>query len=88
MVLLHRFENSSIPLLDTLASTSFAIYFIHPFLLWGIQLVLNRRYPFLIQIQGPVLWLVMTPAVILVSMGIAKGIRCIFKSYSRSIIGW
>lgn len=88
MVLLHRFENSSIPLLDTLASASFAIYFIHPFVLWGVQLVLSRRYFFLEQIKGPVLWVIMTPAVILVSMVVAKGIRRIFKSHSRSIIGW
>lgn len=87
-VLLNRLENKTIPFLGTLASASFAIYFIHPYLLWGVQLILDRRYPLLLQLQGPALWLVMTPVVLLVSLGIALGVRRVFKSYSRVVIGW
>jgi surface polysaccharide O-acyltransferase-like enzyme len=87
-VLLNRLENKTIPFLGTLASASFAIYFIHPYLLWGVQLLLDRRYPLLLQLQGPALWLVMTPVVLLVSLGIALGVRSVFKSYSRLVIGW
>ncbi|MGW8161665.1 MAG: acyltransferase family protein [Desulfobulbales bacterium] len=88
VVLLNRFEKTPIPLLDNLASASFAIYFIHPYVLWIVQMMLNRRYPLVEQIKGPVLWLIMTPAVVLISMIMAKGVRNIFKSHSRSIIGW
>lgn len=88
MVFLNRFEKTIIPFLDKLASASFAIYFIHPYVLWGVQLLLNKRYPLLIQTQGPLLWLLMTPAVILTSLGIATVVRYLFKSRSRSIIGW
>lgn len=88
MVLFHRMENKTIPFLDTVASASFAIYFIHPYLLWGVQLILNRKYPLLTQLQGPILWLMMTPVILLVSLGIARGVRAVFKSYSRIIIGW
>jgi hypothetical protein len=38
--------------------------------------------------QGPVLWLVMTPAVLLFSMGIGKVIRHLLKTRSRYVIGW
>lgn len=88
MVWLNRFENILIPLLNTLASASFAIYFIHPYILWAVQLVLNKRYPALVLLQGPGLWVVMTVVVITISLVIAKGIRLIFPSYSRLIIGW
>lgn len=88
MVLLHRYEHISIPTLDKLAAASFAIYFIHPYVLWGVQLVLNRKHPLLESIHGPVLWLVMTMAVVLVSMAIAMVVRRLGGPYSRMIIGW
>ena len=88
MVLLHRYEHVVIPALDTLAAASFAIYFIHPYVLWGVQLVLNRKHPLLESIHGPVQWLVMTVAVVLVSMAIAMVVRRLCGSYSRMVIGW
>lgn len=88
MALLNRMERYSMSILDTLASASFAIFFIHPYLLWGVQVIMNQNIPFLMEINGPVLWLSMTLLVILVSIGLARCIRYVFKSYSRMIIGW
>lgn len=89
MVVLNRFEKVSVSALETLAAASFAIYFIHPHLLMWMQiLLLNKGYQVVRMMSGPFLWLVMTSGIILLSIGIALVIRRVFRSHSRSLIGW
>ncbi len=88
MILLHRYEERESWVLDRLASTSFAIYFLHPWVLWGAQLVFNQRLAVIESMRGPVLWLVMTPLVVVLSMALAEGIRYLFRDHSRSVIGY
>lgn len=88
MVFLHRFEDRSSPLLGLLASTSFAVFFLHAQILWGAAAALRQLgYP-AVSSQGPYLWMVMTPVVILVSVGLAKLVRLVFKERSILLIGW
>jgi len=42
---LQRFEHRTLPILERLAAGSFAIYFIHPCVLKGVQLIIDRQYP-------------------------------------------
>lgn len=88
MVFLHRFEDQPSPALALLASTSFGVFFIHPYLLSGMKLSLGQLgYPAMTN-QGPLLWIAMTALVTLVSVGLAKSVRGAFKEHSVLLIGY
>ncbi len=88
MSILDRYENANISSMKKTAETSFAIYFIHPFLINAIasiakKLNLNLSY------QGNFFTLVLaTFLVVVISMAIAYGIKAILKKNSRYLIGW
>ncbi len=86
MSLLDNYEDKDITAMKKTAETSFAIYFIHPFLLKPLtRLVKSWELGF----QGNVFTLaIATLAVVIISMAIAHVLKFIFKRNSRYIIGW
>ena len=88
MVLLHRFEDRPNPTLGLLASASFPIFFLHPWVIWGAEAALNSLGSPVATGQGPLLWLVMTPAVVLISLGMALVVRHVFTQQIGRLIGW
>ena len=86
MSVLDNYENADIAAMKKTAETSFAIYFIHPFLLDPLTLfVRNLNLGF----QGNVFTLgLATFLVIVVAMAIAHLFKFVLKRNSRYIIGW
>jgi len=84
MVWLNKYERVNNKAIHMLASTSFAIYFLHPHILFVLH-----RMPFDLFAAGS--WLVFTlfvAALILLCMGLAKATRKIVPRYSRYLIGY
>lgn len=75
-----------IPLLRLLADASFAIYFIHPWVL--IALVGYKWLPNVEHMSGLVQFIITFPLTILISMTLAYVIKRCAGQYSRSLTGW
>jgi len=86
MSILDNFEDTDITSIKKTAETSFAIYFIHPFLLKPLtRLVRSWDSNF----QGNLFTLILaTLAVVTLSMAIAYLVKLVFKRNSRYLIGW
>ncbi len=84
MLFLHRCEHVDCPLLRILASSSFAIYFLHGWFIFIISLF-QRHYR---DVYGPHLLLVLTPLVMAASYWLARLVRTRFPRHSRLLIGW
>jgi surface polysaccharide O-acyltransferase-like enzyme len=83
---LHKAENKSIPALKILASTSFAVYFIHPWVLKALD-----KTPLVSSIEflpGMLIWLILIPIVFFISLLITYSIKFLLKEKSRYLIGW
>ena len=86
MSLLDNWENKDIATMKKTAETSFAIYFIHPFLLKPITRFIRSLE---LGIQGNFFTLVVaTFLVVVTAMAIAYTLKFIFRRNSRYIIGW
>ena len=86
MVWLHRFEHVSSKYINTLASTSFAIYFIHSFFMHFTRSVTAKLS---IEFQSPWLWYpIVTLSVIAACILIARCAKRFIPNYSRYIIGY
>ena len=84
--ILNRYEESEIGVLKQTAATSFAVYFIHPLLIYLGFFISNRLN---LQFQGNFLILILTSFLVLTaSMAIAFTVKAIFKKNSRYLIGW
>lgn len=83
---LDHYEQTDIKSMKKTAETSFAIYFIHPFLINPlIRLTKNLNWEF----QGNLLTLLIaTLAMVTISMAIAHIVKIILKKNSRYVIGW
>ncbi len=83
---LDHYEDADIKSMKKTAETSFAIYFIHPFLINPlIRLTKNLNWEF----QGNLLTLLIaTLAMVTISMAIAQIFKIILKKNSRYVIGW
>ena len=84
--ILDKYENTEFSILNKVAETSFAIYFLHPFLLnavFSLFTTLNLNY------QGNFLtWILVAFTTVITSMAIAVGIKAVLKKQSRYLIGW
>jgi surface polysaccharide O-acyltransferase-like enzyme len=85
MVLLHRFEDRSWKLLGLLASSSFAIYFLHAWVLAVAYDIKDGR-----ETGAPafLVWPVATALVTALSIGAALVARRILGKRSRMVVGW
>jgi surface polysaccharide O-acyltransferase-like enzyme len=84
--LLQQLETKSIPVLKHLANTSFAIYFLHT---WVLHI--TDHYPIFDlfpAIPQVFIWLIMTCSVIIICMTIAFLIKKVMGNASRQLIGW
>ena len=75
-----------IPALMLLADASFAIYFIHPWVL--IALVGYKWLPYIEEMSGLVQFVVTFPLTIIISLAMAYLIKRVAGHYSRSLTGW
>ncbi|MGD1895399.1 MAG: acyltransferase [Phormidesmis sp.] len=86
MVWLHRFEAVNARLLNLIAATSFAIYFLHMWMLKGLSRVVVRLD--VSAISPWFLYLVLVAVTVLLSVGIALTLKKILHKNSRYIIGY
>lgn len=85
MSILNIYENTDITLFKKTAETSFAIYFIHPFLINGLISIASRLN---IDYEGNIFILLLSTGIItLISIAIAIIFKLIFKKNSRYFIG-
>ncbi|MEM8673683.1 MAG: acyltransferase [Cyanobacteria bacterium P01_G01_bin.67] len=84
--ILNAYESADLSGLKKIAETSFAVYFIHPFLVNAlISLTSKLDWKF----QGNILTLALATLIVtLISLAIAYGIKAVFKQKSRYLIGW
>ena len=86
MSILDIYENTNFKLVNKVAEISFAIYFIHPFVvtsLYSISTRLNLNY------QGNFIsWILTGLLVLTISAAIAFAIKAVLKKNSRYLIGW
>jgi len=88
-VWLHKYEGFNNKYISTLASTSFTVFFLHPFVLWGISkmksssiiVFLSSHYPWLLLFLS-------TLIVIFICVAIAISVKRFFPKYSRYLIGY
>ncbi|MEL7006718.1 MAG: acyltransferase family protein [Bacteroidota bacterium] len=84
--ILDKYEHTEFSILNKVADTSFAIYFLHPFLLnavFSLFTTLNLNY------EGNFLiWIFVAFTTVITSMAIAIGIKAVLKKRSRYLIGW
>jgi surface polysaccharide O-acyltransferase-like enzyme len=85
MVFLQRFEHARLSMLQLMASGSFAIYFLHPWVLYFIEPVL-AAHP--VNLPGGMKWLLLTLLVTVTSLLLASIIKQLAGSRSRYLIGW
>lgn len=90
MILLARFETFHSKMIHTLASTSFAIFFLHPFVIWWIVKGLHQYFNIdqYVVFNSWIIYIFMVAAVILLCVIIAKMVRKMIPHYSRFIIGY
>lgn len=86
MSILDCYENTDLGIVKKTAETSFAIYFIHPFLINFFMAVFSKLD---FDYQGNIIILILaTITVTMISMAIALSLKAIFKKNSRYLIGW
>ena len=86
IAVLENWENTEIKSLKKTAETSFAIYFIHPFLIRPLTR-LSRNLGF--EFQGNLLTLLIaTFLMVVIAIAIAQTLKLILKKKSRYLIGW
>lgn len=84
MIYLHRFELLKSKYLHLLAASSFAVYFLHPFIIWIIKAV-SHQY---LKINSWVLFLALVILVILLNVFIAEVTKKMLPKHSRFLIGY
>jgi peptidoglycan/LPS O-acetylase OafA/YrhL len=87
MIYLHRFENRHVPLLSALAQASFAIFFVHCWIILALIPVLQPLYKAvpLHPLPGLVLNVLL---VLFLSYLLAASIKRLFPNTSKMLIGW
>lgn len=83
---LQKFDNKNISYLKYIASASFAIYFIHPWILYFFEyLSIFKRLNFLPGLLG---FAVTLSSTMVLSLAIASLFKWAFPNKSRFVIGW
>jgi len=87
MVWLHRFEHVKSNFINSLANTSFAIYFLHVYFL-NLLLTLKNYFNISFESYSLLLYFVIITFVIGISMLVAIGINKLLPNYSFILIGY
>ena len=95
LIFLHRFEGTQSKILDIIASTSFAIFFIHGYLKYSGMKVMSaigiQNLSNLALFEGSSQWIVLIVAVLVITtlcILMALMIKKILPKYSRYLIGY
>jgi len=88
MVFLARFEHVKNSLVQTLASTSFAIFFLHPIFMKATKFSLNKLLGLQISVDSWTIYFIYTFLVILICVLFTKLIKFLIPNKSRYIIGY
>ena len=88
MVFLNRFEKTNFLILDKLAAASFSIYFLHPFVVDFALKYMRRINPLLYPMPASLRVWVHTFVLVFLCVFVAKGIKNLFPTKSRMLIGW
>ena len=86
MSILQKINTKEIPILKYLASVSFALYFIHPWLIYLLGPI--ARIEYISHLSGIIIVPIKTTLVVCTSLIILKCCKKILGSKSRYIIGW
>lgn len=86
MSILQNFSQKEFPLLKYLASISFAIYFLHPWVLWALGPV--SRIAFISSLPVMVTYIARVVLTVLICLFIARITKLILGAKSRHLIGW
>jgi peptidoglycan/LPS O-acetylase OafA/YrhL len=86
MIFLNRFENISNKFTHILASTSFTIFFIHPYLLWQLGGIFSSSKWG--NSNSWIFFICIVAVMILSCIAIALLVKKIIPKYSRNIIGY
>ena len=84
--ILQKLENKEIPLLKHLATTSFAIYFLHPWVLYFLYR--SAIIGYVSFLPSFLIFLLTVTLVITICLLIATLFKCILGEKSRFVIGW
>ncbi len=84
---LHRFEKKKSILMDTIASTSFAIFFIHTFLI-SLFFKIKSYFNFSFPPDSLIVYLLVSFAILSLSVILALLLKQIFPKHSKYIIGY
>jgi len=84
MVFLARFESLNAEISNSMAATSFTIFFIHPFVLWEV----NKYFGQYIATGSWVGFMFCVVAIIVICVTLAKIIKRTIPNYSRFIVGY
>jgi acyl-CoA synthetase (AMP-forming)/AMP-acid ligase II len=89
MIFLHKYENIKSPILNLLASTSFAVYFLHFWFIYFTYAYLIR-HPSLVlpEYMQPLMWMLYAVIFSAFSVLIALLIKKVFPSKSKYITGY
>lgn len=87
MIFLHRFEQQCFPVLSSLAQASFAIFFIHCWIILALMPVLPPVYA-AVHLHPLLALITSTVLVLALSYQVSCLIRHIFPRQSRLLIGW
>lgn len=83
---LQKIDNKEIPFLKHIASASFAIYFLHPWvLLFTDYFPVSQYLPFIPEF---IFFIIKTLSVVGISLAVATLFKAILRKRSRYIIGW
>lgn len=85
LIFLARFENKDLTILRILAKASFAVYFLHS---WVLNYFMEMPYVWEFPKFGFFIFILSSLVGIFGSMLLAIAIRKILKQYSRFVIGW
>ncbi len=86
MVFFHRFEDRNIKVLAAMAQASFAVYFLHGFVIRGLGTAVKKVG---FEFSGNVItWIIFTVLTSFISYWLAVLLKKIFGNKSRYIIGW
>lgn len=92
VTLLYRYRHKRIWFFELIASASLAIYFIHPWIITALSLVLGRNYYYgSSDVQVAMSWPgmpIITLILLVGSISVGVAVKLIFKRKSKGIIGW
>lgn len=84
LISLKRFESVNNKIIHAVATTSFTVYFLHSFILWGI----SRAFGKYLALDSWMMFSLYVAAIVMLCVGIAKATKKAIPKYSRFLPGY